>query len=168
VHRDARVRSEVLASDALIADEINVKEVVAADDESAFATVTVKPNFKTLGKRLGPKLKEVGETLKTWGFAEVAELEKGGALTIAGEALRLDDVILQRSSKGEAAVATDGDVTVVVDTHVDAELEREGIAREFVSILQGARKDAGLEVSDRIRVAWACDDATVRAALEEH
>jgi isoleucyl-tRNA synthetase len=168
VHRDPRMQSEVLASAALIAEEINVKEVTVVGDEHAFATVTVKPNLKLLGKRLGPKLKEVGEALKSWGLAEVAELEKGGALTVAGEPLRLEDVLLQRSSKGEAAVATDGDLTVALDTQVDAALEREGIARELVSLLQGARKEAGLEVSDRIRIAWACQDDTVRAALEEH
>ncbi|HEX4336061.1 MAG TPA: isoleucine--tRNA ligase [Polyangiaceae bacterium] len=168
VHRDPAVRDAVLASAALIADEINVKEVAVSADENAFASVTVKPNFKTLGKRLGPKLKEVGETLKTWGLAEVTELEKGGTVTVAGEALALEDVILQRSSKGEAAVATDGHVTVALDTKIDAALEREGIARELVSLLQNARKDAGLDVSDRIVVAWACSDDTVRAALREH
>jgi isoleucyl-tRNA synthetase len=164
VHRDPRVRQAVMASAALIEDEINVKAVAALEDEGAFATVTVKPNFKTLGKRLGPKLKEVGETLKTWGLEEVQALEKGGTVTVAGEALSLDDVLLQRSSKGASAVATDGRITVALDTTIDAALEREGIARELVSLLQGARKDAGLEVSDRIIVAWACTDDTVRQA----
>jgi isoleucyl-tRNA synthetase len=168
VHRDARVRDAVLASAALIAEEINVKAVEATGDESAFAAVTVKPNFKTLGKRLGPKLKAVGEELKGWGLDRVAALEASGSAVVAGETLALEDVILQRTSKGEAAVATDGEVTVVLDTHVDAALEREGIARELVSLLQGARKDAGLDVSDRIKVTWHCDDETVRAALTEH
>lgn len=168
VHRDPALREAVLASALLIEDEINVKEVAVSPDETAFAAVTVKPNFKTLGKRLGPKLKEVGEALKAWTFEQVAELERGGSVTVAGEALALEDVILQRSSKGESAVATDGHITVALDTHVDAALAAEGIARELVSLLQGARKDAGLEVSDRIRVTWACSDDTVRAALEKH
>ncbi|HEX3597832.1 MAG TPA: isoleucine--tRNA ligase [Polyangiaceae bacterium] len=168
VHRDPAIRNAVLASAALIEDELNVKDVAVSSDENAFAVVTVKPNFKTLGKRLGPKLKEVGETLKSWGFEQVSELEKGGTVVVAGEALALEDVILQRSSKGEAAVATDGHVTVALDTKIDAALEREGIARELVSLLQNARKDAGLDVSDRIVVAWACTDDTVRAALAEH
>jgi len=168
VHRDPAVRDAVLASAALIADEINVKDVAVTADESAFATVTVKPNFKTLGKRLGPKLKEVGEALETWTLAQVTELEKGGSVIVAGVALTLDDVLLQRTSKGESAVATDGKITVALDTKIDAALEREGIARELVSLLQSARKDAGFEVSDRITVAWSCSDDTVRKALEEH
>jgi isoleucyl-tRNA synthetase len=168
VHRDAAVRDAVVASAALIAEEINVKAVDATADESAFASVTVRPNFKTLGKRCGSKLKDIGAALKDWGAAEVTKLEAGESIAVAGEALTLEDVILQRSSKGESAVATDGDVTVALDTHISEELRREGIARELVSLLQNARKEAGLDVSDRIAVSWSCSDAAVAAAVREY
>jgi isoleucyl-tRNA synthetase len=168
VHRDAKVRSMALASTSLIEDELNVKAVGAEADESSFTSIAVKPNFKTLGKRCGPKLKSIGAALGTWGFAEVAQLESGGHIEVEGEALALGDVILQRSALGGAAVATNGELTVVLDTAIDAGLRREGIAREFVSVLQNARKQAGLEVSDRIRVSWSCEEAEVRAALGEH
>lgn len=168
VHREAAIRDAVLASAGLIAEEINVKSVTVETDEHAFATVTVKPNFKTLGKRCGPKLKDIGAALKTWGSAEVTELEAGRAITVAGEALTLEDVLFQRTPKGDAAVASDGEVTVSLDTQVDAALRREGSAREFVSVLQNARKEAGLEVTDRIAVRWSCDDPDVSAALREH
>ncbi|HWA77952.1 MAG TPA: isoleucine--tRNA ligase [Polyangiaceae bacterium] len=168
VHREARIRDAVLASTALIADEINVKEVVALADESAFAQVTVKPNFKTLGKRCGPKLKEIGAALASWGFSEVQRLEAGETLEVAGEQLTLSDVVLQRGSKGDAAVATDGEITVALDTRIDEALLREGIARELVSLLQNARKDAGLDLADRVSVSWQCSDPVVAAALREH
>jgi isoleucyl-tRNA synthetase len=168
VHRDAALRDAVLASAALIADEINVKAVDVLADESAFATVTVKPNFKTLGKRCGPKLKEIAAALAGWSFPEVSRLEAGEPITVAGEALSLGDVLLQRSSRGDAAVATDGDVTLVLDTELDDALRREGVARELVSLLQAARKEAGLELTDRIAVSWACADAGVAEAVREH
>jgi isoleucyl-tRNA synthetase len=168
VHRDAKVRSMALASTSLIEDELNVKAVGVEADESSFTSITVKPNFKTLGKRCGPKLKSIGAALGKWGFAEVAQLESGGHIELDGEALALGDVILQRSASSGAAVATNGELTVVLDTAIDAELRREGIAREFVSVLQNARKQAGLEISDRIRVSWSCEAAEVRAALDEH
>ncbi|MBK7974240.1 MAG: hypothetical protein IPK07_13490 [Deltaproteobacteria bacterium] len=57
---------------------------------------------------------------------------------------------------------------MVLDTAVDAALRREGLAREVVSAWQAARKDAGLEVSDRIRVSWATDDRELAAAIEAH
>jgi isoleucyl-tRNA synthetase len=168
VHRDPRVREHVKASAALIEDEINVKNVAVLPDEHTFATVTVKPNFKALGKRLGPKLKEVGEALKSFGFDEVRRLEAGETLTVAGEPISAEDVLLQRGSKGDAAVATDGRVTVALDTHLDRALLDEGIAREFVSLMQNARKDAGLEVTDRISVSWSCSDPAVAGALRQH
>jgi isoleucyl-tRNA synthetase len=168
IHRDARIRNDVLASAALIADEINVKSVESTADESSFTEVSVKPNFKTLGKRIGPKLKEVTAALKQWGFAEVQHLESGESVTVAGEVLTHDDVILQRSSRGERAVATDGQVTIALDIELDDALRREGIAREVVSVLQSARKDAGLELQDRIAVSWSCDDPSTVAALREY
>lgn len=168
VHRDAAVREAVLASAALIADEINVKRVAVEADESGFASVTVKPNFKTLGKRCGSKLKAIGAALAGFGPGEVARLEAGEALVVEGETLTLADVVLQRDSKGDAAVVTDGDITVALDTRLDEGLLAEGIAREFVSLLQNARKDAGLEVADRITLAWSCSDPKVSAAIREH
>lgn len=167
-HRDKRVRDEALASAGLIADEINVKNVEAVADESAFATVSVKPNFKMLGKRCGPKLKEIGAVLKNWSFSEVERLEAGESITVAGEPLTLEDVLLQRGAKGDAAVATDGHLTVALETHVDEALRREGNAREFVSLMQNARKEAGLDVTDRIALHWSCEDPDIAAALREH
>jgi isoleucyl-tRNA synthetase len=168
VHRDPELRAMALVSQALIADELNVKNVAVEADESSFTSIAVKPNFKTLGKRCGPKLKPIGAELARWGFAEVARLEAGEKIEVEGVALALDDVILQRSALAGAAVATNGELTVVLDTEIDPVLRREGIAREFVSVLQNARKQAGLEVADRIRVSWSCQEGEVRAALGEH
>ncbi len=168
VHRDQAVREDVLASAELLASELNVKKVSVEADESAFATVTVKPNFKTLGKRCGPKLKEIGPELARWGFDEVSRLEAGESIVVVGEELRLEDVLFQRSARDDAAIATDGEYTVVLDTVLDDTLRREGIARDAISLLNNARKDKGFEVSDRVRIAWACDDAEVTRALQEH
>ena len=59
-------------------------------------------------------------------------------------------------------------MTVALDTAVTPELMREGLAREFISVVQQARKDAGLEVSDRIKLGWSSDDAEVVAAISTH
>ncbi len=168
VHRDPGVREDVLASADLLADELNVKRVSVEPDESAFATVTVKPNFKTLGRRCGPKLKEIGPALAGWGFEEVARLEAGETIEVAGEALGIDDVILQREARGGAATASDGEATVVLDTELDEALEREGIARDAINLFNGVRKEKGFAVSDRVEVVWSCPDPGVSAALGEH
>ncbi len=168
VHRDAGVRADVLAAAALIGDELNVKDVAVEADESAFATVAVKPNFKTLGKRCGPKLKQMGPVLASFGFAEVARLEAGESIEVEGEALTLEDVILQRTARENAAIATDGEYTVVLDAALDDALRREGVARDAINLFNSVRKDKGFEVSDRVQISWQCEDVNVAEALREH
>ena len=168
VHRNASVRASVEAARDLIAEELNVKNVATSADESAFATVQVKPNFKTLGKRCGSKLKEIGPALGEWGFDEVARLEAGETIEVVGEAITLEDVLLQREASEAAATATDGEYTVVLDTKLDAPLRREGIARDAINLFNSVRKDKGLNVSDRVRIVWACGDTEVARALGEH
>jgi isoleucyl-tRNA synthetase len=168
VHRGTEVRAQVEQMASLIADELNVKRVKTEADESRFTSVSVKPNFKTLGKRCGQKLGSIKKALDTWGINEVAQLEAGTPIEVDGEAISLDDVILQRSTKGDAAVATDGHITAVLDTTVTDDLRAEGTAREFISQVQAARKAAGLEVSDRIALKYSCEDAGVREALSLH
>jgi isoleucyl-tRNA synthetase len=168
VHRSDQVRSDVEAAAALIGEELNVKNVAVEADESAFATVAIKPNFKTLGKRCGSKLKEIGPILAAWSFDEVARLEAGESLKVVGESLTLEDVILQRSAQEGAATATDGEYTVVLDTALDDGLRREGVARDAINLFNNVRKDRGFEVSDRVRIGWACAEAEVATALREH
>lgn len=168
VHRSDDIRQMATEIGALIADEINVKEVTVEADESIFTTVSVKPNFKTLGKRCGSKLGAIKQELSRWGASEVATLEGGGSILIEGEKLTQEDVILERSTKGDAAVATDGSVTVVLDTRLSPELAAEGTAREFISQVQSARKSMGLEVSDRIAIQWSTEDTVTGAAIGAH
>jgi isoleucyl-tRNA synthetase len=167
-HRNAAVRDRIGRSFELIEDELNVKEVAVEADESAFASVTVKPNFKTLGKRCGPKLKEIAETLGRWGFDEVSQLEAGKTIVVADEPLMLGDVLLHRKAAKDTAVATDGDITVVLDTRVTDALEAEGLAREFISVIQNARKEAGLQVTDRVKLTFDTPDPTLASALTQH
>ncbi len=128
----------------------------------------MKPNFAALRTRAGAKLKDIGVILAKWGFAEVAELEAGRTVTVAEVPLALADVILQRTPKGGALVASEGAVTVALDAALTPDLVAEGHANELRSILQQARKDAGLAVSDRIAVAWDCIDEERAAAIEQH
>ncbi len=168
VTRNADVRAAALATAALVREELNVKTVETSADEAAFCTLSLKPNFASLKGRAGPKLKEIGQGLAGWSFDEVARLEAGEALPLAGEAITLADVLLARKPAPGRAVATEGDITLVLDTALTPELVREGLAREFVSVLQQARKTKGLEVSDRVRVTFDSADADAVAAIEHH
>jgi isoleucyl-tRNA synthetase len=167
VSRDAAVRESALAGAALVGEQLNVKAVETSADEAAFCSIGVKPNFAVLKERAAPKLKDIGKALAAFGFPEVSRLEAGETIEVAGERIGLGDVLLARTPVSGKAVATEGDVTVVLDTSLTDELVDEGVARELNSVLQQARKTAGLDVSDRVRVAWDGDEAVVRA-IERH
>ncbi len=151
----------------LIADEANVKEVVLADDPAAYGSEMLTVNPRILGKRLGGAMKDMLAAAKAGQWARVG----GDAVEVAGQVIRADEYELRfKAAEGLDAVSFDGSAGVVVlDTAVDAELEREGLARDFIRLVQVARKDAGLDVADRIvlevKAGPAANDA-IAAHLE--
>lgn len=151
---------DVHGLEALIEDELNVKRVEFIADETALCDVTYKANFKTLGKKCGPKMKAVA--------AGIAALKSfGGAATVEGVPLTEEDVIVTRKPKAGLVVASAGPVVVGLETALTPELVAEGLAREFVSHVQSMRKEANFEVTQRIALAVEAD-ADLRAALEAH
>jgi len=150
-----------------IAAELNIKELEVIADDSALSTITVKPNFRTLGKRLGPKLKAVGQRLAAFTREDVRALEANGSVDVEGERLTLEDVLLTREAAGGGAVESQNGVTVKLDTTVTPELHLEGLARELINRIQGLRKDADLNVSQKIKLQLACDGALAKVAMDE-
>ena len=172
VSREAVVRAAAARHERTLRDELNVRKVETDTDEAAFVSISCKPNFAELRKRCGAKLKEIGAVLATWSHAEVAQLEGGAELPAVGEMIRLADVILERKptggTSGKVVTASQGAVTAALDTALTPELLAEGYAREFTSVVQQARKDAGLDIADRISVTWDSSDTELAAALELH
>ena len=157
----------------VIAEELNVKAVEFAADESRFVTLSAKANFKVLGKKLGPRMKAAAAAIAALPAAEIAKLQAGQSAVVrladSGEEVELlpEDVLVQRQENEGLTVANDGDLTVALDPKLTPELVAEGIAREFVSHVQSLRKEADLDVADRIRVSVATD-AEAAAALRAH
>jgi isoleucyl-tRNA synthetase len=166
--RDPSIGEAARAGASLISEELNVKKVESSADETAFCTFNIKPNFQALRERAASKLGKIGEALKSWGPDEIAALERGEERIAADVPLTLADVLLARVPVAGRAVASAGAVTVVLDPQLTPDLMEEGLAREFNSVLQQARKNAGLEVSDRIRVGFHSNDDAVRSAIHRH
>jgi isoleucyl-tRNA synthetase len=166
--RDSAVTEAARATAALIADELNVKSVETSADETAFCTFNIKPNFQALRERAASKLGKIGEALKSWGPEEIAALERGETRMAVEVPIALGDILLTRIPLAGSAVASAGAVTVVLDPALTPELIEEGLAREFTSVLQQARKNAGLEVSDRIRVRFHSSDEGILSAIHRH
>ncbi len=166
VHHDAPVLRAIEAHAELIADELNVKEVVGQPDDHALATLTFKANFKTLGRRLGKRMKEGAAAIAKLTAAEWDTLQSGGQVVVADEPITSEDVLVMREPKGDVVIEVDGALTVALDTELDDALVREGLARELVSRLQRLRKDSGLEVTDRVEVTVRTEAEPVHQMLQ--
>ena len=156
----------------IIAEELNVKAVEFASDESRFVTLSAKANFKTLGSRLGPRMKAAAGAIAKLPASDIAALLRGESVLCvpgdSGEPISLApaDVLVQRQENAGLTVANEGSLSVALDTALSPALVAEGIAREFVSAVQNLRKEAGLEVDDHIRLAVATD-AEAAAAIRD-
>ena len=153
---------DVKGLEELIEDELNVKSVEFIADEKELCNVSFKANFKTLGKKCGPKMKAVASAI-----ANLGGVVNQWPILIEGIEISEEDVLVTRSPKEGLVVASEGCVVVGLETALTPALIAEGLVREFVSHVQSMRKEADFEVTQRINVKVACDDE-LKAALEEH
>jgi isoleucyl-tRNA synthetase len=169
--RDMSLKQNIDELKHLVEDELNVKEVWFGQEETELATYSAKPNFKTLGPKLGPKIKLCAATVGKLDTAAIRRVLHGEALALEldGETVTLgaDDLLITRVPREGLAVASEGAIVVALETELTPELEREGLVREFVSKVQNLRKQSGLDVSDRIHLRFRSSEA-VGQALSEH
>jgi len=149
---DERSRRELREMIPLMADELNIKEVVLVEDETEFSDISYRPNFRALGPRFGKRMKEVGAFISQLDEGQIQELRAGGRIAFADGEIGMDDIDVQRQEKEGVVVAIDNNLGVGIDIQLDDELVSECTAREFVNRVQNMRKDAGLDVADRICV----------------
>ena len=152
----------------IIKQEVNVKEVQLLNPEEASDIIvkSVKPNFKTLGPKLGKDLKAVSQELQQLSSSQIEELEKNGTITLSGYELNLDDVEIRTQDITGWLVANDGKLTVALDITITPELKSEGIARELVNKIQNLRKENGLEVTDKISLEIQANEEIEKSVNE--
>lgn len=168
VHTDPSVLSSLKSQEALILDELNLKALKLTDDEAGLSTLTFKANFKTLGRRFGPKMKLAAAAIMKFGDAEWATLKAGGAVDIEGEGVTAEDVLVTHHPKEGVVLEVEGALTVALNTTLTPELKREGLARELISRAQKERKGLGLEITDRIELSVTSESDELIAALALH
>ncbi len=153
---NAAQKEAILAISDLIKSEVNIKEISLLDDASGILVKQIKPNFKTLGPKFGKDMKAVASAIQDFSQEAITKLEKEGGISIEinEKMLTLDvsDVLISSKDIEGWLVANAGNVTVALDVTISEALQEEGIARELVNRIQNGRKDAGFEVTDKVKV----------------
>ena len=154
----------------IIQDELNVNEIIFKEDMSEYLDYIVKPNFKVLGKTLGPKVKELQELLTKLSSQEINELQnKGLTIKLDGEDFELtnDMVLITLKQKEGYASSSNSRTCVVLNTELTEDLILEGLAREFVRKVQSLRKEADFVITDHIKVIYNGSDK-IRLMLDKY
>ena len=153
---DAQFQSEIEAVADLIKAEVNVKEIDFIGEDSGILVKQIKPNFKALGPRFGKDMGLISKEIQKFSQDQIQQIDKSGSLDLQiGEKninLTIDDVEITSQDIPGLLVANANGITVALDITLTEELILEGIARELVNRIQNARKDAGFDVTDKVKV----------------
>jgi isoleucyl-tRNA synthetase len=162
---------DVSALEPVIADELNVKAFARVENLDDLVSYSYKPNLKTLGPKFGKLLGVIRKSLPELGDAVLAPLRNGTAVNVTFDGtevtLEPDDVLISTEQASEWTCGDDAGIQIALSTHLTPELIREGMARDFVRHVQQARKDADLEITDRIRVFYVTEIDDVVAAVND-
>lgn len=167
---DEEFRRRVEAIKDIVLAEVNVKELELLSAEDGFLKKQIKPNFRTLGRKLGKDMKAGAELITSMSQDEIASLENAGVYTLnlaTAVEISLEDVEIVTQDIPGWKVANDNELTLALDVEITPELAAEGMARELINRIQNLRKDQGFEVTDRITVALSSSDAIVAEAVEQ-
>ena len=156
---------------ALLVDEINVKEIGFAASSEGLVTLVARPGFRALGRRFGKLTQEAAQRIRELGAQELSAVRGGGTVRVevGGEwhEVGSDEMDVLEEARGDWVVRSEGRYTVALDPALTDELRREGLARELVNRVQRLRRESGLDITDRIRLAVAGTEV-VCAAVQEH
>ena len=173
---DDTVKEHIQRVRNIFLTEVNVKDIEFLHDTTGIITKKIKPNFKTLGKLYGKRMKEIAAAFQTLSQEEIAAIERAEeeytlALPGGDVILRKGDYEISSEDMPGWLVATEGTLTLALDIVQTPELIREGVARELIHPIQNLRKESGFEVTDRIdTVIYAEGSASeeIGAALSEY
>ena len=159
---DAKMKAQINAIKDLVLSEVNVKELEFMSEDSDILVKEIKANFKALGPKYGKHMKAIAAAISAFNQEDIMKLEKENSYCIAADGTEIeistDDVFISSQDIPGLLVANNKGMTVALDVSINEELLEEGIARELINRIQNMRKDAGLEVTDRITLSIAHND----------
>ncbi len=162
-------RDLIRGMESLVLEELNVKQIKFVEQESELVSKKAEPVFKNLGPKFGKVVNKAAEAIRAFTDEEIQHLLDAGhrSLVVDGHENRIEatDITVQTENRAGLLAATEGDLTVAVETLLTEELTYEGLAREFVNRVQNMRKEAKFEVTDRIQI-WLTASAPFIQAVE--
>jgi isoleucyl-tRNA synthetase len=161
VTRNVDEKKALLEMAEIIREELNVKDVIFRDNEEDLVEYEVKANFRIMGKELGKDMKAAAEKIEALNQAEIRGLLEGASLSLDVQTaegtsrsveITAGKLDIRRNEKANLRILNEGTLTVGLDTEITEELSMEGGIRDLIRGVQNARKEAGFEVTDRIRL----------------
>jgi isoleucyl-tRNA synthetase len=166
---DERVIAQIEKVQDLIKSEVNVKGIDYLTETEGFIKKKIKPNYKSLGGKMGAKMKAVAAAISAFSAADIATLERDGQINLLVEndqlPIQLSDVEIISEDIPGWTVANKGALTVALDITITPELQDEGNARELVNRIQKIRKDSDFALIDRITVKMTAIDSLKSAII---
>ena len=163
-------KKEINDISELIKSEVNVKDIELIGNSSGILIKKAKPNFKTLGPKLGKKLSKVITRINQLNDLDIEKIESGSSIVvdIDGDELVLEPTDIEIVSEDIEGwlVASEKGITVALDITLNEHLINEGICRELVNKIQTLRKDSGLQVTDKIILKIQKDNIIEKAIFE--
>ena len=164
-------KEELLAVANLIKHEVNIKEIELLEDASDILIKQIKPNFKALGPKFGKDMRFIASEVQKFTQEDISKIEKDKNISIhineKNITLGLEDVEISSKDIEGWLVANEGSITVALDVTISEELHKEGVARELVNRIQNARKDSGLEVTDKVKLT-ILEDQNLEQSISEN
>ena len=151
---EERVYAKIKDLVPLVKEELNIKEILSVSDLATYMELSLKPNYKLVGKILGPQIKAFEKWLNELSKEDISKLNNNENLTFEDKTIDKEMVEIRVSAKEGFNVGTINNLFIVLNTNLTADLINEGHAREFISKIQNLRKNNEFEVSDRIIINY--------------
>ncbi len=163
IQRDQTILDEIKKLESYIKTELNVKEVNYQTDEENYINLFAKPNSPILGKKLGKEFGKYRKLISELSQESLLKIESNEVIELDGQVFTPEEILIFREPKEGTETLSNSLISIDIDTTLDEELIKEGLAREVVNRIQKSRKEKGFEVSDRINIKYKGSDKICRA-----
>jgi len=153
VHQDEKLLKDMSLLEEYIKTELNIKLIEYHNNENDFVTLAAKPNSPVLGKKLGKDFARFRPMIENLSTEALKKVENGETVEIEGIIFDSQDLLIMRNAKAGTQAVTNKLITIDLDCTLDQALIDEGLAREMVNRIQKTRKDAKLNVADRVSLS---------------